>query len=80
MREPWLESDRLDLILDQIVAVQLDLKLVCDGKKVDQNETTIAETCKILQSAAVELRNVILRLDDQRSETGTESVSHMGVS
>ena len=73
MRERWVAEDRLADVLDQIVAVELDLRLVCNGKKPDQLDAVIVDTRKILQSAAAQLRDVIVRLDAPDGEAQTRS-------
>ncbi len=55
-------------LIDKIVAVQLDLKPLCNPANPpadpERVETTIAAACDILQSAIEDLRNIIQRLED----------------
>jgi hypothetical protein len=61
------DRSRLTAMIDKLVAVQLDLKPMCDepGNRVQEKtaQTTIAEACDVLQSAIEDLRQVIFRLD-----------------
>jgi len=66
----WSPIDRrlVTSLIDKIVAVQLDLKPLCNSAspKADPErvETTIAAACDILESAIEDLRNIIQRLED----------------
>lgn len=67
----WSATDRtlLTATIDKIVAVQLDLKPLCNPSESQAPlkapaETTIAAACDILQSAIHDLRDVIHRLED----------------
>jgi len=67
----WTASDRRQItaLIDKIVAVQLDLKPLCNppgstARLKRSPETTIAAACDILQSAIDDLRGVIQRLED----------------
>ena len=66
----WSPIDRrlVMSLIDKIVAVQLDLRPLCNSASppVDPErvETTIAAACDILQSAIEDLRNIIQRLED----------------
>ena len=57
---------RLATLLDQINAVQIDLRALCDRRKSIQPAPTktVAEAADILRSAATGLRNVISDLDN----------------
>jgi hypothetical protein len=60
------DSLRLGALLDQLVAVQLDLEPIC---KVDPHDAAgmrgdlVGQACKELRSAIVDLRGIIERLD-----------------
>jgi len=70
----WAPIDRrlVTALIDKIVAVQLDLKPLCNPTGPpyprEQVGTTIASACDILQSAIGDLRNIIQRLEDLPSE------------
>jgi hypothetical protein len=67
--EQWTPVDRSQLaaLIDKLVAVQLDLKPLCDdaGSKVEEAkvQTVVAEACEVLQSAIDDLKQVIFRLE-----------------
>jgi signal transduction histidine kinase len=66
----WSPIDRrlVTSLIDKIVAVQLDLKPLCNCASPpadpERVETTIAAACDILESAIEDLRNIIQRLED----------------
>jgi hypothetical protein len=65
--ESSVNSARLAPLLDKLVAVHLDLDLLC-GKHagrppVAATPQAIAEACEALQSAIADLRNIISQLD-----------------
>jgi hypothetical protein len=60
-------STVLAAVLDKLVAVHLDLDLLC-GTSADRARATltpkaIADACDILQSAIADLRNIIHQVD-----------------
>jgi hypothetical protein len=63
------DRDRLATLLDQINAVQIDLRALCDRRKSPQpvSNKTLAEAADILRAAATGLRDVVHRLDDMSS-------------
>ena len=74
-RKLWTAVDRSQLaaLMDKLVAVQLDLKRLCNPIGVQaplqgHAEKTIAEACEILQSAIGDLRAVIYRLEEPLAE------------
>jgi hypothetical protein len=70
----WAPIDRslVTALIDKIVAVQLDLKPLCNPAggpfPREQVEMTITAACDILQSAIDDLRNIIQRLEDLPGE------------
>jgi hypothetical protein len=62
-----VDHRRLAVMIDKLVAVQLDLKPLCDdaGSKVQETkvQTVIAEACEVLQSAIDDLKQMIFRLE-----------------
>ena len=67
--EQWMAVDRhrLTSMIDKLVAVQLDLKPLCDdaGSRIQEAtaHTTIVEACDVLQSAIDDLKQVIFSLE-----------------
>ena len=67
--EQWMAVDRhrLTSMIDKLVAVQLDLKPLCDETRTKIQEatahTTIVEACDVLQSAIDDLKQVIFTLE-----------------
>ncbi len=67
--EQWMPVDRgrLTSMIDKLVAVQMDLKPLCDetGTKIREATAhiTIAEACEVLQSAIDDLKRVIFSLE-----------------
>jgi hypothetical protein len=61
------DRSQVAALIDKLVAVQLDLKPLCDdsGSKVQQAkaQTVIAEACEVLQSAIDDLKQVVFRLE-----------------
>ena len=62
-----LNSAVLAAVLDKLVAVHLDLDLLC-GPSADRARATmtpkaIADACDVLQSAIADLRNIIHQVD-----------------
>jgi signal transduction histidine kinase len=77
--ESSVNSARLASLLDKLVAVHLDLDLLC-GKhaarqRVAATPQAIAEACDVLQSAIADLRNIICQLDGVTTPRGTTSHS-----
>ena len=62
-----VKSARFEALLDKLVAVQMDLELVCgDGTQRAQlvsSLDTIAEACHVLRSAIADVRNIIHQAD-----------------
>ncbi len=65
--ESSVNSARLAAILDNLVAVQLNLKPLCgttaDTARAAATPEGIAEACEILQSAVADLRNIIYEVE-----------------
>ena len=67
--EQWMAVDRhrLTSMIDKLVAVQLDLKPLCDdtgnGILKATAHATIVEACEVLQSAIDDLKQVIFNLE-----------------
>jgi hypothetical protein len=60
-----VDRRRLTSMIDKLVAVQLDLKPLCDdtGSKIQEAHITIVEACEVLQSAIDDLKQVIFSLE-----------------
>jgi hypothetical protein len=60
-----VDRRRLTSMIDKLVAVQLDLKPLCDdtGSKIQEAQITIVEACEVLQSAIDDLKQVIFSLE-----------------
>ena len=62
-----VDRHRLTSMIDKLVAVQLDLKPLCDdtGNKILEAtaHATIVEACEVLQSAIDDLKQVIFTLE-----------------
>jgi len=58
---------RLTSMIDKLVAIQLDLKPLCDdtGSRIQEAtaHATIVEACEVLQSAIDDLKQVIFTLE-----------------
>ena len=74
----WTTVDRSQLaaLIDKLVAVQLDLKPLCDPMGVHapvqgHTEMTIGVACELLQSAIEDVRAMIYRLEDIAGERAT---------
>ena len=67
--EQWMAVDRYRLtsMIDKLVAIQLDLKPLCDdtGSRIQEAtaHATIVEACEVLQSAIDDLKQVIFTLE-----------------
>lgn len=67
--EHWTPVDHSQLaaLIDKLVAVQLDLKPLCDdaGSKIQgvTAQTVVAGACEVVQSAIDDLKQVIFRLE-----------------
>jgi len=62
-----VDRNRLEAMIDKLVAVQMDLKPLCEnsGSELQGSKgRTIAEACGVLQSAIDDLKKVILELED----------------
>jgi hypothetical protein len=61
------DRHRLTAMIDKLVAVQMDLKPLCDDKgnaiRDPEDRATITEACSVLQSAIDDLKQVIFNLD-----------------
>jgi hypothetical protein len=58
-------SARLEALLDQLVAVQIDLEPVCKVGTEDASSpagSVVIEACKVLRSAIVDLQDVIKQI------------------
>ena len=79
--EQWMAVDRhrLTSMIDKLVAVQLDLKPLCDdaGSRIQEAtaHTTIVEACDVLQSAIDDLKQVIFSLEGLPGIVGSASLS-----
>lgn len=74
------QRSRLATMIDNLVAVQMDLKPLCADKgdivAHGASRTAITEACEVLQSAIDELKQVIFELEGIPSVTGsTESAA-----
>ncbi len=62
-----VDRRRLTSMIDKLVAVQLDLKPLCEatGRKIQEGTShiTIVEACEVLQSAIDDLKQVIFSLE-----------------
>jgi hypothetical protein len=62
-----VDRSRLTSMIDKLVAVQLDLKPLCEetGSKIQDatSHITIVEACEVLQSAIDDLKQVIFNLE-----------------
>jgi hypothetical protein len=62
-----VDRSRLTSMIDKLVAVQLDLKPLCDdtGSKIQEAtaRVSIVEACDVLQSAIDDLKQVIFSLE-----------------
>jgi hypothetical protein len=60
-------SERLELLLDKLVAVQMDLEPICgvggDRVPLIAAREAIASACDILHSAIADVRNIIHQVD-----------------
>jgi hypothetical protein len=65
--ETSVNSGRLSALLDQLVAVNLDLERLCGTPtarpQVAITPQAIAEACEILQSAIADLRNIVYQAE-----------------
>jgi hypothetical protein len=66
--EGTVRAERLEALLDKLVAVQMDLEPICkaqhaEGSPASAQSNTIAEACEILHLAMADLRDVIQQID-----------------
>ena len=78
------QRSRLAAMIDNLVAVQMDLKPLCEDKGCNIPEghgrTTIAEACNVLQSTIDDLKQVIFELEGIPAMTGAaESPAQKGM-
>ena len=71
-----VQRRRLATMIDNLVAVQMDLKPLCDDKGCNIPEgnarTAIAEACEVLQSTIDDLKQVIYELEGIPAMTGAD--------
>ena len=62
-----IDRPRLTAMIDKLVAVQIDLKPLCDDAentaRDPKDQATITEACVVLQSAIDDLKQVIFHLE-----------------
>jgi hypothetical protein len=62
-----VDRHRLTAMIDKLVAVQMDLKPLCESAgstiREPRDHTTVSEACVVLQSAIDDLKQVIFQLE-----------------
>lgn len=72
-----VNSARLEALLDKLVAVQMDLEQICstsgERARIVASPEAIADACRVLNSAIVDLRNMIHQADGSTDLPGLPS-------